>query len=152
MLLLISKADVWLKQNMSYWSANSFDFPLEELHSHWRARAFFPRKTERINRPIRHVLLHDLRLNKRLGKQWGAWWFETPSRPLWRHCSGLIFITFFLHQTVVLTTYLAPLPNSDNHTCKYHLQNFTKCYLLITEQKNWLLLNKSLQETLTLKR
>ena len=29
----------------------------------------------------------DLRLNKRLGKQWG-WWFETPSRPLWRHCNG----------------------------------------------------------------
>ena len=26
----------------------------------------------------------DLRLNKRLSKQWG-WWFEMPSRPLWRH-------------------------------------------------------------------
>ena len=29
----------------------------------------------------------DLRLNKRLRKQWRSWWFETPSRPLWRHCN-----------------------------------------------------------------
>ena len=28
----------------------------------------------------------DLRLNKRLSKQWWGWWFETPSHPLWRHC------------------------------------------------------------------
>ena len=26
-----------------------------------------------------------LRLNKWLSKQWRGWWFETPSRPLWRH-------------------------------------------------------------------
>ena len=30
----------------------------------------------------------DLRLNKRLGKQSWGWWFETPSRSLWRHCNG----------------------------------------------------------------
>ena len=29
----------------------------------------------------------DLRLNKRLSKQWRGWWFETPSHPLWRHCN-----------------------------------------------------------------
>ena len=28
----------------------------------------------------------DLRLNKRLSKQSWGWWFETPSRSLWRHC------------------------------------------------------------------
>ena len=27
----------------------------------------------------------DLRPNKRLSKQWWGWWFETLSRPLWRH-------------------------------------------------------------------
>ena len=27
----------------------------------------------------------DLRLNTRLGKQCWGWWFETPSRPSWRH-------------------------------------------------------------------
>ena len=30
----------------------------------------------------------DLHLNKRLSKQWWGWWFETPSRPLWRHCNA----------------------------------------------------------------
>ena len=29
----------------------------------------------------------DLRLNKRLSKQSWGWWFETPSRLLWRHCN-----------------------------------------------------------------
>ena len=28
----------------------------------------------------------DLCLNKPLSKPWWAWSFETPSRPLWRHC------------------------------------------------------------------
>ena len=31
-------------------------------------------------------VIFDLRLNKRLSKQSWGWWFETPSRPLWRHC------------------------------------------------------------------
>ena len=30
----------------------------------------------------------DLCLNKRLRKQSWGWWFETLSRPLWRHCNG----------------------------------------------------------------
>ena len=29
----------------------------------------------------------DLRLNQRLTKQRWGWWFETLSRPLWRHCN-----------------------------------------------------------------
>ena len=29
----------------------------------------------------------NLCLNKRLSKQSWGWWFETPSRSLWRHCS-----------------------------------------------------------------
>ena len=29
----------------------------------------------------------DLRLNKRLSKQWWGWWFETPSWSLWRQCN-----------------------------------------------------------------
>ena len=31
----------------------------------------------------------DLRLNKQLSKQSWGWWFETPSRSLWRHSNGL---------------------------------------------------------------
>ena len=34
----------------------------------------------------------DLRLNKRLSKQSWGWWFETPSRSLWRHCNGELYI------------------------------------------------------------
>ena len=30
----------------------------------------------------------DLCLNKQLSKQSWGWWFETPSRPLWRHRNG----------------------------------------------------------------
>ena len=33
----------------------------------------------------------DLRLNKRLSKQWWGWWFETLSRPFWRHCNDIAF-------------------------------------------------------------
>ena len=29
----------------------------------------------------------DLHLNKRLSKQSWGWWFEMPSRSLWRHCN-----------------------------------------------------------------
>ena len=35
-------------------------------------------------------IFFDLRLNKRLiSKQSWGWWFESPSRSLWRHCNGL---------------------------------------------------------------
>ena len=31
----------------------------------------------------------DLHPNKRLSKRSWGWWFETPSRPLWRHCNDM---------------------------------------------------------------
>ena len=42
-------------------------------------------------RPVtrRSDVFFDLRKNKRLSKQSWGWWFETPSRSLWRHCNGL---------------------------------------------------------------
>ena len=33
-------------------------------------------------------IFFDLRLNKMLSTQSRRRWFETPSRPLWRHCNG----------------------------------------------------------------
>ena len=44
-------------------------------------------------RPVTRRLdvFYDLRLNKRLSKQSWGWWFETPSRPLWRNCNVLCF-------------------------------------------------------------
>ena len=32
-------------------------------------------------------VLFDLRMNKPLSKQSWAWWFDTPSRSLWRYCN-----------------------------------------------------------------
>ena len=34
----------------------------------------------------------DLRLNKRLSKQWWGWWFEALSCSLWRHCNEAVEI------------------------------------------------------------
>ena len=44
----------------------------------------------RSQRPVTRSfdVFFDLRLNKRLRQPWG-WWFETPSRSLWRHCNEL---------------------------------------------------------------
>ena len=47
-----------------------------------------------VNSPQRPVtrrfdVFFDLRLNKRLNKQSWGWWFETPSRPLWRQCDAV---------------------------------------------------------------
>ena len=41
-------------------------------------------------RPVRRSfdVFFDISLNKRLSKQTRGWWFETQSRPLWRHCNG----------------------------------------------------------------
>ena len=36
------------------------------------------------------MFFFDLRLDKRLSKQSWGWWFETLSRPLWRHSNGWI--------------------------------------------------------------
>ena len=40
-------------------------------------------------RPVRRSfdVWFALRLNKGLSKQSWDWWFETPPRPLWRHCN-----------------------------------------------------------------
>ena len=34
-------------------------------------------------------IFFDLRLSKRLSKQSWGWWFDTQSRPLWRHSNGI---------------------------------------------------------------
>ena len=40
----------------------------------------------------------DLRLIKRLSKQSWAWWFETLSRTLWRHCNGYWYTVLTYHR------------------------------------------------------
>ena len=60
----------------------------------------------------------DLRLNRRLSKQWWGWWFETLLRQLWRHRNhnthqyGLLFLmlrgglTLWSHGIETLSTLL----------------------------------------------
>ena len=53
----------------------------------------------------------DLRLNKRLSKQWQGWWFKTPSRPLWRHCNG----NYTYHRLAIIKTGSSPATLSRKH-------------------------------------
>ena len=49
----------------------------------------FPRYWQFVREFTGHRSLNvffDIRLSKRLSKQSWGWWFETSSRPLWRHC------------------------------------------------------------------
>ena len=43
----------------------------------------------------------DLFPNKRLSKQWWGWWFETPSRPLWRHCDVIDILGWLIARIVM---------------------------------------------------
>ena len=45
-------------------------------------------------------VLFDLRLNQRLSKQSWRWWFETLSRPLWRHCNETCYIAAIVAKVV----------------------------------------------------
>ena len=44
----------------------------------------------------------DSRLNERLSKQWWGWWYETPSRPLWRHCNDPQYIPRIMSTVISL--------------------------------------------------
>ena len=63
-----------------------------------------------------YEVFFDLRLSRRLSKQWWGWWFETPSYPLWRHCNGLRVlcrwtrrIKLHLHGQMEVTDTLSPV-------------------------------------------
>ena len=100
----------------------------------------------------------DLRLNKRLSKQSWGWWFETLSRPLWRHCNVYAFIpwgqnkmadivpdeilkgNFFKENCVVLFKLdcgllpniqgaMAPIRGQTGHNPKQYWQRFLMSYV-----------------------
>ena len=53
----------------------------------------------------------DLRLNGRLSKQSWGWWFETPSRLLWRHSNGQPYLT------LTCRVKIDPDQQSKYHSC-----------------------------------
>ena len=75
------------------------------------------------------VFFH-LRLNKQLSKQSWGWWFETPSRPLWRHCNAwccIEYIPWNMHMICALSC-------SVMDCCRERLLHFAhrKTVVLIT--------------------
>ena len=85
---------------------------VKSLHFFWRSgtRRFYMMTSSNIFRVTGHLcgeftgpgefptqrpvtrsfdVFFNLHLNKQLRKQWWGWWFETLSRPLWRHRNDL---------------------------------------------------------------
>ena len=54
-----------------------------------------------------------LRLNKRLSKQSWGWWFETPSRSLWRHCNDNHWYRELLHNKIYIEGSVQGCSNSS---------------------------------------
>ena len=73
----------------------------------------FVRGIHRSQRPVTRSIdaFFDLRLNKRLSKQWWGWWFEMPSRQLWRHSNDIQ--DHFLYRRI---HYLLPVSNALKET------------------------------------
>ena len=75
---------VFVKSAFTWWrhQMESFSALLAICAGNSPATGEFPAQ-----RPVTQSfdVFFDLHLNKRLSEQRWGWWFETPSRPLWRH-------------------------------------------------------------------
>ena len=83
----------------------------------------------------------DLHLKKWLSKQWWGWWFETPVRPLWRHCNEVCHIRVYEEmvqgdQGVLSRQYLAliimPIPFDILFGCAEFVSSI-QCLLSLRE-------------------
>ena len=75
----------------------------------------------------------DLRPNKRLSIQWWDWWFETPSRKLWRHCKVSGLLHWYWHSCIFPNTLEVTLMDTDKYTSTYtkkHKYDYTRLYSL----------------------
>ena len=62
-------------------------------------------------------------LNKQLSKHWWGWWFETPSRPLWRHCTEISKLTLLSPMYMKMIQYRSVLMHADiPRFCDDHIQ------------------------------
>ena len=86
----------------------------------------------------------DLRLNKRLSKQWWGWWFETLSRPLWRHrnvCQKQIFrtcVSNYIPQNTVVCNYLFIPKYSYNPVYHFDQSRHVAFNKIILIETTWL--------------
>ena len=88
------KSPLLLDQPIRYWLTSLHDDVIKWKHlpRYWPFVRGIHRSTVTGEFPAQMPAMRsfevffDLRLNKRLSKQWRDWLFETQSRPLWRHC------------------------------------------------------------------
>ena len=87
----------------------------------------------------RFDVFFDVRLNKRLSKQWWGCWFEMPSCPLWRHCNAEYQkFTYFLECTVTpfLTQWHYIASKLTHHTVypkKYAHSFVVLCFVVVMQ-------------------
>ena len=66
----------------------------------------------------------DLRPNKRLSKQSWGWWFETPSRPLWRHRNAKshpVSLKALWHDVLILPIHCLHVTWRNHHSSWYQV-------------------------------
>ena len=94
----------------------------------------------------------DLRLNERLNKQSRGWWFETPSRPLWRHSNGipnlpnLSYFDWFLrvlHQALRNTFNLDNIALMRSMWCKNIERHTAHTIVSWPNPKQWMIVHTS---------
>ena len=125
-----STGDLWLHtRNQSRWrhQIETFSALLTLCAGNSPAIGEFPAQ-----RPVTWSfdVFFVLSLNKRLSKQSWGWWFETPPRPLWRHCNEWCRMCF-LYTSSSMVWWKYPLLSKQTH-------NVINTYIIIA----WNILSK----------
>ena len=94
----------------------------------------------RTQRPVTRSfdVFFDLPPNIRLSKQSWGWWFETPSRPLWRHCNDVgIGHEYVNHSSYVVCSNL--ICNNRKQVTHFSSKNFLELPLIPRFLGRWML-------------
>ena len=83
---VMTKGSSWHSFGMMTSSNENFSRVTGHLRGEFTGDRWIPRKASDAEL---WSFFFDLRLNERLSKQSWGWWFETPSRSLWRYCNGI---------------------------------------------------------------
>ena len=85
------------------------------------------------NSPTRSFdIFFRLCLNKRLSKQSRCWWFDTPSRSLWRHCD----VKWFLPPVQVLRSIIKVTWDGEQLRCPFQM-----AFTMFTNKSLWLVIS-----------
>ena len=73
----------------------------------------------------------DMHLSKWLSKQSWGWWFETPSRTLWRHCNGTMHMTWWFRYPI--STFNHVLKDDKPFNCMRRWPFGGKCLIFLPD-------------------